>query len=69
MLTIDVNDFISEEPEDIPSNSNYFLDNLESKEPQDVQCPLCPVILPAMVLLDVHLQMVHNSKGLKIVCF
>ena len=68
MLTIDVNDFISGEPEEIPSNSNYFLDNIESKEPKDVQCPLCPVILPAMVLLDVHLQMVHNSKGLKIVC-
>ena len=69
MLTLDVNNFISAEPEEMPSNSNYFLDNLESKEPQDVQCPLCPVILPAMVLLDVHLQMVHNSKGLKIVCF
>ena len=69
MLTLDVNDFISAEPEEITPNSNYFLGNIESEKPQDVQCPLCPVILPAMVLLDVHLQMVHNSKGLKIVCF
>ena len=68
MLTLDVNDFISAEPEEIIPNSNYFLGNIESEEPQDVKCPLCPVILPAMVLLDVHLQMVHNSKGLKIVC-
>ena len=69
MLTVDVNNFIRAEPEEIPPNSNYFMGNIESEEPKDVQCPLCPVILPAMVLLDVHLQMVHNSKGLKIVRF
>ena len=67
MLTLDGNDFISAESAEITPDSNYFLDNIESEEPQDVQCPLCPVILPAMVLLGVHLRMVHNSKGLKIV--
>jgi hypothetical protein len=70
LLTLDVNDFISAEPEEITPNSNYFLDNIESEvEPHDVQCPVCRVVLPAKVLLGVHLQLVHNSKGLKIVCF
>ena len=67
MVSSDVNNFISEEPEEKTPNSNDFLNNIESEEPQNVQCPKCPVILPAMVLLDVHLQMVHNSKGLKII--
>ena len=68
MVSSDVNNFISAEPEEKTPKSNDFLNtNVESEEPQNVQCPMCPVILPAMVLLDVHLQMVHNSKGLKII--
>ena len=69
MLTLDGNDFISAESAEITPDSNYFLDNIESEEPHDVQCPVCRVVLPAKVLLGVHLQLVHNSKGLKIVCF